>query len=151
MSGTGIMKLSTKSRYGLRILLQIAAEADKLSAIKGKDIAQKQEISEAYLEQIMIPLKNSGIIRTVRGCNGGYGLNRSPEKITVLDIIELFEGKLQLVKCVSDSSLCERCNICLASEVWERLSDVLRREAAQISLTSLVEKMKKNYKLEYVI
>lgn len=145
------MKLSTKSRYGLRILLQIALESDAIPAIKGKDIAKKQEISEAYLEQIMIPLKNSGIIRTVRGCNGGYSLNRTPEEVTVLDIIELFEGKLHLVKCVSDSASCDRCNVCLAAEVWEHLSGVLRREASKITLASLVEKMKKNYGLEYVI
>jgi Rrf2 family protein len=145
------MKLSTKSRYGLRILLQVAVESDCNPAVKGKEIAKKQDISEAYLEQIMIPLKNSGIIRTVRGCNGGYCLNRDPKEITVLDVIELFEGKLQLVKCVSDSSLCERCNICLASEVWEHLSEVLKAEASKITLNSLVEKMKKNYGLEYVI
>lgn len=145
------MKLSTKSRYGLRILLQIALESDSVPAVKGKDIAKSQDISEAYLEQIMIPLKNSGIIRTVRGCNGGYCLNKTPEEVTVLDIIELFEGKLQLVKCVSDNSLCERCNVCLASEVWGHLSAVLRKEAASITLASLVEKMKRNYGLEYII
>ncbi len=145
------MKLSTKSRYGLRILLQVAMESESSSAVKGRVIAEKQEISEAYLEQIMIPLKTSGIIRTIRGCNGGYVLNKQAEDITILDIIELFEGKLQLVKCVGDSDSCERCNVCLASEVWEHLSNVMKEEASKINLKGLIEKMKKEHMPEYVI
>ena len=86
------MKLSTKTRYGLRILLQIAADTEnnKKGSVKGKSIAQMQNVSEAYLEQIMIPFKTAGFVKTVRGCNGGYALNRPAESITVLDIIELF-------------------------------------------------------------
>ncbi len=145
------MKLSTKSRYGLRILLQIAIDESNKPAVKGKIISEKQEISEAYLEQIMIPLKNSGIVRTIRGCNGGYALNRDPEEITVLDIIELFEGKLELVKCIDDPENCNRCDICLTRGVWERLSETLRREADKITLKNIMETMRNKNKPEYVI
>ena len=71
-----VMKLSTKSRYGLRVLLQIAMDSEKSKVVSGREISRKQEISEPYLEQIMIPLKNAGIVSTVRGCRGGYRLKR---------------------------------------------------------------------------
>jgi len=145
------MKLSTKSRYGLRILVQIAAESEIRSAVKGKAVAAGQNISEAYLEQIMIPLKNAGLVKTVRGCNGGYTLNKKPEDISVLDVIELFEGKVQLVKCVGEAGACERSGICTVSAVWEHLSDVIRKEASQITLAELAEKEKKINKMDYVI
>jgi Rrf2 family protein len=145
------MKLSTKSRYGLRILLQIAYESKDIKAVKGKDIAWKQNISEAYLEQIMIPLKNAGFVKTLRGCRGGYALDKRPEELSVLDVIELFEGRLKLVKCVGDDDACERCSVCLATEVWRKLSGVLRREAANINLGVLVSKMKNSDTVDYVI
>lgn len=145
------MKLSTKSRYGLRILVQIAVESETKTAVKGKSIAGNQDISEAYLEQIMIPLKNAGFVKTVRGCNGGYALSKKPENISVLDIIELFEGKVQLVKCVGEEGVCERSGICTVSAVWEHLSEVIRKEASQITLAELAEKEKKINRMDYVI
>ena len=145
------MKLSTKTRYGLRILIQIALSCDQRKAVKGKFIAAKQDISEAYLEQIMIPLKNADIIRTLRGCNGGYALKRQPEEITVLDIIELFEGKVNLVKCVEDEKECYRCSYCLANRVWGKLADSLRKEAGAITLDQLISEAKTMNTPEYVI
>ena len=145
------MKLSTKTRYGLRILIQIALSCDQRKAVKGKFIAAKQDISEAYLEQIMIPLKNADIIRTLRGCNGGYALKRQPEEITVLDIIELFEGKVNLVKCVEDEKECYRCSYCLANRVWGKLANSLRKEASAISLEQLISEAKSLNTPEYVI
>lgn len=145
------MKLSTKSRYGLRILVQIAAESETRTAVKGKAIAGGQNISEAYLEQIMIPLKNAGLVKTVRGCNGGYALNRKPENITVLDVVELFEGKVQFVKCVGEEGACERSGTCTVSAVWKHLSEVIRKEASQITLAELAEKEKKINRMDYII
>jgi Rrf2 family protein len=147
------MRLSTKSRYGLRILVQVAVDSEIKEAVKGKDISKKQDISEAYLEQIMIPLKNAGMIKTIRGCNGGYALNQSPKDITVLDIIELFEGELKLVKCLSknEKNDCPRCDICPTCEIWQELSGILAEEAAKITLDTIVEKSKQQAKPEYVI
>lgn len=146
------MKLSTKSRYGLRILLQIALETETQTSAGGRSIAEKQEISEAYLEQIMIPLKSAGIVKTIRGCHGGYVLNRAPEGISVLDLIEIFEGKIQLVKCSDgNGKKCPRHDICMTTDVWEHLSEVLKTEAGKITLASLVEKSKTNNKPVYVI
>jgi len=148
------MRLSTKTRYGLRILLQIALDSEGRAnaSVKGKTISEKQEISEAYLEQIMIPLKSHGFVKTVRGCHGGYALNRSPEQITVLDLIELFEGKVQLVKCVGgEDGDCSRLGRCPTSAVWEGLSEGIRKLAGSISLRQIVDEAKAKGNPEYVI
>lgn len=135
------MKLSTKPRYGLRILAQIAVDTEDGKPAGGKDIARKQDISTAYMEQILIPLRNAGIISAVRGRHGGYLLNRPAEEVSVLDVIEVFEGKLELV----ESGNCDVCGqecICPTREVWHRLSAVLRKESAAITVAELAEKIK---------
>jgi Rrf2 family protein len=144
------MRLSTKSRYGLRILLQIAMDNRDEKAAQGKSISKKQDISEPYLEQIMIPLKTAGYVRTTRGCNGGYFLNKAPKDITVLDVIELFEGELNLVDCVSDEKNCSRIKSCQTSNVWKKLADSIRGAAGKITLASILEEHKDDA-LEYVI
>ena len=145
------MKLSTKSRYGLRILLEIALDRDGNGASSGKTIAQKQDISEAYLEQIMIPLKEAGLIRTIRGCRGGYALRRPASEITMLDVMELFEGPLDLVKCGEGDKPCSRLAECTTSKVWKHLSETLRREAKKITLAQIVKNSRENNRPEYII
>ena len=124
------MKLSTKPRYGLRILAQIAADGGDSSPVSGKEVAQKQSISIAYIEQILIPMRNAGLVRTMRGRNGGYILARPAEDISLLEIIELFEGRLELVSKQDRSS---------ASNIWNRLTDSLRKETAAISVADLAD------------
>jgi Rrf2 family protein len=144
------MRLSTKSRYGLRILMQIAMENQEGKAAQGKTISRKQDISEPYLEQIMIPLKNAGYVRATRGCNGGYFLNKNPQDITVLGVIELFEGELNLVDCVSDENNCPRVKECHTSNVWKKIAASMRDTAEKITLASILDEHKDNA-LEYVI
>ena len=122
------MKLSTKPRYGLRILAQIAADGGDKTPVCGKAVASKQGISIAYIEQILIPMRNAGLVRTVRGRNGGYMLDRPAADITLLEIIELFEGRLELVAERDKSS---------ASHIWKRLTESLRTEAADITVAEL--------------
>ena len=124
------MKLSTKPRYGLRILAQIAADGGDQHPVSGKDVAHKQGISIAYIEQILIPMRNAGLVRTVRGRNGGYLLDRPAEEITLLEIIELFEGHLELVSERDKSS---------ASHIWKRLTQSLRTETEAITVASLAD------------
>lgn len=148
------MRLSTKTRYGLRILLQIALDCEdkRNSSVKGKTIAEKQDISEAYLEQIMIPLKSEGFVKTVRGCHGGYTLNRQPDQISVLDLIELFEGRIQLVKCAEgEEGGCPRLNFCPTTGIWAKLSEDIRAIAAKITLQNILEEAKNKSNPEYVI
>ncbi|MDD3117673.1 MAG: Rrf2 family transcriptional regulator [Victivallales bacterium] len=145
------MKLSTKSRYGLRVLLQIAADSAENRVVPGHKLAEKQAISEPYLEQIMIPLKNSGIVSTVRGCRGGYRLNRPAAAISVLDIIELFEGEFGLVKCRDGQHVCARRDHCVAARVWQELSGALREKARSINIAALAEEEKKYHQPEFII
>ena len=126
------MKLSTKPRYGLRILAQIAADGGDKTPVSGKEVARKQDISIAYIEQIMIPLRNAGIVRTVRGRNGGYLLDRPAKDISLLEIIELFEGPLELVDDPVSND---------ATEIWQRLSQVLRTEAESITVADLADQL----------
>ena len=126
------MKLSTKPRYGLRILAQIAADGGDKTPVSGKEVARKQDISIAYIEQIMIPLRNAGIVRTVRGRSGGYLLDRPAKDISLLEIIELFEGPLELVDDPVSND---------ATEIWQRLSQVLRTEAESITVADLADQL----------
>ncbi len=145
------MKISTKPRYGLRILLQIALDTENKPSVKASELAKKQDISEPYLEQIMIPMKNGGFVNSIRGCRGGYSLNRSPKSITVLNVLELFEGKIKFVDCIDKKTGCLRHNMCCTTHIWEKLSSGFRAEASEITLESLIKKSKENQIMEYII
>ncbi len=145
------MKLSTKSRYGLRVLLQIALDSENSHVVTGRELAERQDISEPYLEQIMIPLKNSGLVSTVRGCRGGYRLKKDAAEITVLDVIELFEGELSLVKCNEGTTSCPRSKFCSSSRVWRELSETLRDKARSINVAMLAEQERIIIQPEFVI
>lgn len=135
------MKLSTRARYGLRILMQVAVDnrAGKLS--QGHRIAEKQNISEGYLEQLMIPLKDAGWIGTVRGCTGGYKVKCKLSEKTILDLIELFEGKFALAPCNAGRKGCERKELCAVKDVWESLTEKFRKEASAITLQEILDKV----------
>jgi len=143
------MKVSTKTRYGLRIMLQLVETLPTSKAVKGKDIVRQQAISEPYMEQIMIKLRKAGWVATERGCQGGYKLNVMPEDITMLDFIELFEGSLTLVSCNEKDKRCMRLDKCEAASSWKILAKNFRREAKKISLAKIIDS-NSNIK-EYVI
>jgi len=119
--------------------------------VKGKDISSRQTISEPYLEQIMITMKSVGFVRTVRGCNGGYVLNKKPESVSVLDILEVFEGKIEFADCLDNSSNCTMFSQCPTTNVWEHLSNTLKNEAKEITLQTIVDNMNESSIQEYVI
>ena len=133
------MKLSTRTRYGLRILEQLAEHVAAKTAVKGRDIVGEQGITEPYMEQIMIALRQDGMVKTERGRHGGYRLNKKPEEITLLNVIELFEGPLNLVECTGDPAKCERFRICKTVVAWKMLATSVRRQAAAITLANLLE------------
>lgn len=132
------MKVSTKTQYGLRILLHVAKDTRVGRLAQGKDIAARQAINEPYLEQIMVSLKKGGLIQTVRGRNGGYMLARAPEQITVRDIIEVFEGQLDLVEGEGASSPGNEEEA--AYSVWANLRDVIREETGGVTLAQIIER-----------
>ncbi len=145
------MKISTKSRYGLRILIEVCINTDNGISSRGREIAKSQSLSEAYLEQIMIPMKTNNYIKTQRGCKGGYTLNCPAEDITMLDIIETFEGKVNFVGCVDDTS-CDRFSICASQAVWSDLSKSFREKANEVTLRDIVDKhLEKNKMIDFII
>ena len=136
------MKISTKGRYGLRLLIDVAMHQDKGPVIL-HDIAVRQNISEKYLWQVINPLKSAGIVASVRGAHGGYTLARSAVGISLLEVVSALEGPVTLVECTRAPEACDRNPACAAREVWNTLGEGLRNMMAGISLRDLVEKQKK--------
>jgi Rrf2 family cysteine metabolism transcriptional repressor len=134
-----VMKLSTKGRYGLRAMLELAYNAEE-GPRTIHAIAEKQEISERYLEQLLIPLKQSGLVKSVRGSQGGYILGRAPQEISVGDIVRVLEGPLSPVDCVSEQNPddCKRAGICVTRPIWTKVRDCIAEVLDSYSLQDLV-------------
>ncbi len=133
------MKISTKGRYAVRLLLDLALYNTK-DPIALKDIAKRQGISEKYLEQIIAILNKAGYVRSIRGAQGGYVLAKNPGDYTVGGILRLTEGDLTPVSCVGQNpSDCERRNQCVTVRIWEKLYDAISGVIDNITLADLVE------------
>ena len=132
------MKISTRGRYGTRMMLDLAAHHDQ-GPTPLREIAKRQDLSVKYLEQLIIPLKAAGYIRSVRGARGGYTLARKPDKINVGQIIKVLEGGLSLVDCVEDPKLCEREKNCPTRDIWLRMSERLMEELSSLTLSDVLD------------
>ncbi len=135
------MKLSTRSRYGTRLMLDMAQHYHD-GPIHLSDVAKRQDVSVKYLEQILIPLKKAGYIESLRGPKGGHILARPPEEITVKEIVAVLEETTSLVECCDDSAVCQRANICPTRPLWKEASDAMFDKLQAITLADLVEKAK---------
>lgn len=144
------MKLSTKSRYGLRAVIEIAKTYGSGPA-KRKNVAAQQGISDSYLENILIVLKNNRIIETTRGVNGGYVLSRSPKEITVLEVVDSLEGPLNLVDCVSSNSICSKTDTCATRTIWKEIADAWKSILGNITLQDVIEREERLYSPTYSI
>jgi len=136
------MKLSTRSRYGVRMMVDLADRYGGTPVFL-KDIACRQDISEKYLSLIVIPLRGAGLIQSTRGARGGYRLARKPEEITVLDIIKALDGDITLVDCAADENGCRQSGVCATRDVWEVLSRSIRNTLASVTLAELVARYRK--------
>ena len=132
------MKLSTRSRYGTRLMLDLARFYDQYP-IPLAEIAKRQKLSVKYLEQLIIPLKASGLIRSVRGARGGYRLARSPDRITVGQVIEVLEGGLSLVDCVNNPKACKLRVHCLTRPLWQGVSRLIKEYLSSLTLKDVLE------------
>ncbi len=134
------MKISTRGRYALRLMLDLAmAPEDEYVSIKS--IAARQEISEKYLEQIITVLSRSGFVRSIRGAQGGYKLAKPAEDYTVGMILRIIEGNLVPVACMEDDpNQCPRSAKCATLEVWRQLNDAINGVVDHITLADLVKK-----------
>jgi Rrf2 family protein len=145
-----MVKISTRCRYGARALIEIAAEYGR-EPVKRKDIAGRQDISDSYLENILISLKSAGIINTLRGANGGYSLAMEPSKISLYDIVKALDGMQSPIECLKDTSKCERADECLTKDVWFKVKQAEEGVLKGVTLQDLLDKKKKTLKSDYVI
>lgn len=140
------MKISTKGRYAVRLMLDLA-QNDTGECIKVKDIAARQGISEKYLEQIIAILNKAGYVKSVRGAQGGYRIAKDPQEYTVGMILRLTEGSLSPVACLEESyGECERCDTCETLDVWKDLHSAINRVVDGVTIADLVEKRKERKK-----
>lgn len=125
------MKISTKGRYALRLMIDLAINGENgLSSTK--EIAERQDISRKYLEQIMTILNRAGFVKSERGSNGGYRLTRRPPEYTVGEILRLTEGSLAPVSCLDgDINTCQRQSACATLMVWKKLDDAIKSGCRQ--------------------
>lgn len=131
------MKLSTRSRYGTRLMVDLAQHYDS-GPVRIRDIARRQDISVKYLEQLIIPLKEAGFIRSVRGVKGGHLLSKPPGDITAGDIVRALEKETGLVQCVEDSKTCLRAKTCPTRNVWQKATHALYQQLDRITLAELI-------------
>ena len=132
------MKISTKGRYALRLMLDIAAH-DSGEPVRIKDIASRQEISAKYLEQIVAILSKAGYVKSIRGPQGGYRLTRKPEEYPLGDILRLTEGSLAPVECLEgETNQCPRAGDCITLVFWKKLDKAIREVTEGYTLEDLL-------------
>lgn len=145
------MKISTKGRYGLSSILEVATKHGDVVSLKS--ISENQNISESYLEQLFAIFKKNGIVKSIRGAAGGYYIDNELNKITVGNILRLLEGDLSTVKCHNDKNnkQCENLSYCATKLVWDRLNNSINHIIDNITLADLVEELRKQDNNMYYI
>lgn len=134
------MKLSTKGRYGLRAMIDLALNSES-EPVSIASIAARQSISESYLEQLIAKLRKAGLVTSVRGAGGGYIPSRSAEEISVGDILRALEGSLNPVECpgFTQDSACEGADVCVTKYVWKQINESINRTVDEMKLSELVD------------
>jgi len=143
------LKLSTKGQYGLKAMYDLALNYGN-EPISLKSIAERQEISEYYLEQLMAILRKAGLVRSVRGAYGGYMLTRDPSEITVGDVLRALEGPIGIVDCVleQDAIKCLKYENCISRIVWEKIRDSIIKTIDSITLLDMCNEARKKLRAE---
>ena len=138
-----IMKLSTKGKYGLRALIDLAQYSEQ-EAVSISSISQRQGISESYLEQLVAKLRKAGLVTSIRGAQGGYRLAKPASTISVGDILRALEGNLAAVECSAYTDEgCQGADLCVAKYVWQQINDSITRTVDEMMLDQLVEESRK--------
>lgn len=135
------MRLSTKARYGLRAMIYLALH-QKESPIQLAEIAEREGVSEKYLEHLVRHLKAGGLVVSTRGAKGGYQITREPDQVTLYEIVTALEGDISLVDCLKDSELCDRTSFCAARDVWNELTEVMKDFLKSKTLADLAQRQK---------
>lgn len=132
------MKLSTKTRYGTRLMLDMAQHYGQ-GAIQLGEIANRQNISLKYLEQIIRPLKKANYVKSFRGAKGGHMLAKPPEEISVGEVVAVLEGGKTLVRCENNPAYCERVDTCLTRYLWLEAADAMFQRLSSVTFADLLE------------
>lgn len=130
------MWVSTKAQYGMRALVEVAVGGERPTSLK--TVAERQQLSHQYLEQIFAVLRRAGIVTSVRGAHGGYRLGRAADRITALEVVELLEGSVAPVTCIDDASTCERVGACSTENLWREVDQAVRRVLSGTTLADMV-------------
>ncbi len=132
------MKLSTKGRYGVKAMVDIAIHSAN-EHVSIKSIAERQNISEYYLEQLFAQLRKAGIIKSTRGHFGGYALSKPPDQISVYDIIEVLEGSIEVSDCIEDTASCANIECCATRLLWVRIKESIDNVLKSTTLKDIVD------------
>lgn len=133
------MKLSTKGRYGVKAMFELALHYGETDPVAIKVIADNQDISESYLEQLFGTLRKAGLITSTRGAQGGYALSKAPEEITIADILNVLEGPIEVSECLMDDEApCSKMNYCATRLLWQKISDSINQVTNSTTLQDVV-------------
>ncbi len=132
------MWVSTKAQYGMRALVEVALSGDRPTSLK--TVADRQGLSQQYLEQIFAVLRRAGFVESVRGAHGGYRIAHPLDQVVALDVVEALEGSLAPVACLDDQDACERTGQCSTEPLWREVDDAVRRVLGSATLADLVQR-----------
>jgi len=132
------MKLSTKGRYGVRLMIDLALHSSK-SPVSLKDIAARENISEKYLWQLLYLLKRAGLIISTRGSGAGYALAKHPREINLNEIVSVLEGKICFVDCIENPSVCKQTKSCVSRDVWQEATDKIQEVLTSFTLEKMLK------------
>jgi Rrf2 family protein len=135
------MKLSTRSRYGTRMMIDLAEHYDQ-GPERIADISKRQGISVKYLEQLIIPMKQANLIRSIRGPKGGHMLAKPPDEITIGEIVNSLEGGINLTGCIQNPHICDRSKGCPTREIWCMATDAIYGKLNQLKLSDIITNRK---------
>jgi len=131
------MKLSTRSRYGTRMMLDLAQHYDE-GPVQIRNVSKRENISVKYLEQLIIPLKKANFIKSVRGPKGGHMLAKPPKAITVGEIVRVLEGGINLSSCIENPEVCDRTSDCLTRDLWEETTKAMYEKLNSATLSKMI-------------
>lgn len=144
------MRLSTKGRYGARAMLDLSLHYGE-GPILLKDIARRQQVSERYLENLIVALKAAGLVTSMRGAHGGFTLAKPPSQIKLSEIIQSVEGSIAPAECVDDPKVCSRADLCVTRDIWTEMRDAMSAILESTTLQDLVQRQMEKDKTETVM
>jgi len=135
------VKLTARARYGTKALLELALHWGEAPVLL-KDVAQRQQIPLPYLEHLIGPLVQAGIVKSTRGTRGGVSLLKPPEEVILSEVIQLLEGSIAVVECVDNPETCSRSDLCVTHDIWDEVKEAISKVLESMTLQDLVKRQK---------